>query len=72
MHGAAPTQAVVTVFAHGAWSAGPCWSRSRLASHNRSARLVERLRWGWRELGPWKDAPEVKAARDEMVFYGVA
>jgi tetratricopeptide (TPR) repeat protein len=45
---------------------------ARLASHNRSARLVERLQWGWRELEPWQDAPAVKAVRDQMVFYGVA
>ncbi len=45
---------------------------ARLAAHNRSARLVERLQWGWRELEPWQDAPAVKAVRDQMVFYGVA
>ena len=45
---------------------------ARLASHNRSARLVERLQWGWRELEPWQNAPAVKDVRDQMVFYGVA
>jgi tetratricopeptide (TPR) repeat protein len=45
---------------------------ARLASHNRSARLVEQLQWGWRELEPWQDTPAVKAVRDQMLFYGVA
>jgi hypothetical protein len=44
---------------------------ARLASHNRSVRLVERLQWGWRELEPWQDSPAVEAVRDQMVFYGV-
>jgi transcriptional regulator with XRE-family HTH domain len=45
---------------------------ARLASHNRSVRLVERLQWGWRELEPWRDTPAVKDVRDQMRFYGVA
>jgi transcriptional regulator with XRE-family HTH domain len=45
---------------------------ARLASHNRSARLVDRLHWGWRELEPWQDAPAVRDVREQMVLYGVA
>jgi hypothetical protein len=45
---------------------------ARLASHNRSARLVDRLHWGWRELEPWQDVPAVRDVREQMVLYGVA
>jgi hypothetical protein len=45
---------------------------ARLASHNRSARLVGQLRAGWRELAPWQDVPEVKEVRDQLALYGVA
>jgi hypothetical protein len=47
-------------------------SQTRLASHNRSARLLERPQWGWRELEPWQNAAAVKDVRDQMVVYGVA
>ena len=32
----------------------------RLAAHNRSPRLAERLQRGWKELAPWRDEPEVR------------
>ena len=44
----------------------------RLATQNRSARLVDQLQVGWRELEPWHDDPDVKAVREQMVFYGLA
>ena len=44
----------------------------RLAAHNRSVRLVERLQAGWFELEPWHDTPAVKAVRDQMLAYGIA
>jgi tetratricopeptide (TPR) repeat protein len=43
----------------------------RLAAHNRSSRLVERLQSGWRELAPWQAEPAVKAVGDQMALYGV-
>jgi hypothetical protein len=36
----------------------------RLAAHNRSPRLIERLQRGWKELEPWRDEPEVQAVLD--------
>jgi tetratricopeptide (TPR) repeat protein len=44
----------------------------RLAAHNRSVRLVERLQWGWRELEPWHDTPAAGNVRDQMLHYGIA
>ncbi|BCJ65712.1 hypothetical protein GCM10009779_02450 [Polymorphospora rubra] len=44
---------------------------ARLAAHNRSARLVERLQRGWRELEPWHNEPEVKDIREQLVAYGL-
>ena len=44
----------------------------RLSAHNRSARLVERLKSGWRELQPWPDEPAVRAVHDQMALHGVA
>jgi transcriptional regulator with XRE-family HTH domain len=43
----------------------------RLAAHNRSVRLVERLQWGWRELESWHDTPAAKNVRDQMLHYGI-
>jgi len=45
---------------------------ARLASHNRSVRLVERIQWGWRELEPWHHTPAAKNLRDQMLVYGIA
>jgi hypothetical protein len=45
---------------------------ARLASHNHSVRLVERLGRSWQQLGPWHDLPEVQDVRDRMATYGLA
>jgi tetratricopeptide (TPR) repeat protein len=44
---------------------------ARLASHNRSPRLVGQLQQGWRELEPWHDTPEVKAVQDQLAVYAM-
>lgn len=44
----------------------------RLASHNRSTRLVEKVRSGVQELSPWRAEPEVKDALDQLAVYGFA
>jgi hypothetical protein len=43
---------------------------ARLASHNRSTRLVCQLRQGWQELTPWHDVPEVADLRHQLTAYG--
>jgi len=42
---------------------------ARLAAHNRSARLVQRLHNGVRELESWRDEPEVKAVHEQLASY---
>lgn len=44
---------------------------ARLASQNRSVRLVGRIQWGWRELQPWHDTAAAKSLRDQMLLYGI-
>lgn len=44
----------------------------RLAAHNRSARLVERLRRGTKELTQWASVPEVRDVSEQMITYGLA
>ncbi len=45
---------------------------ARLASHNRSVRLVERLLQGSNQLEPWKDTPAVRKVQDQLAVYRVA
>ncbi|MBT8228275.1 MAG: hypothetical protein HKP61_10405 [Dactylosporangium sp.] len=42
---------------------------ARLASQNRSVRLVDRLRSCWRRLEPWQHEPTALALRDELASY---
>lgn len=42
-----------------------------LAAHNRSVRLIERLRRGVAELEPWRKVPEVRQVRRELVAQGL-
>lgn len=44
---------------------------ARLASHNRSPRLVKRLEKGWKQLEPWRDAQPVREVRDQLAEYGL-
>jgi len=44
---------------------------ARLASQNRSVRLVQRLQRCWRELEPWQDCDAVREVRDELAVYRV-
>jgi tetratricopeptide (TPR) repeat protein len=44
----------------------------RLAGHNRSARLIDRLRRGTKELAQWPHIPEVRDVSEQMITYGLA
>ncbi|MFD0593885.1 hypothetical protein ACFQZ4_16495 [Catellatospora coxensis] len=44
----------------------------RLAGHNRSARLIDRLRRGTKELAKWPHIPEVRDVSEQMITYGLA
>ncbi|MCP2328445.1 transcriptional regulator with XRE-family HTH domain [Hamadaea flava] len=43
----------------------------QLASHNQSARLIQRLRRGTKELAQWTHVPEVRQVSEQMVAYGL-
>jgi hypothetical protein len=43
----------------------------QLAAHNRSARVVDQLHRGWRELEPWSDQSEVRQVRNQLASCGV-
>lgn len=45
---------------------------ARLASHNRSARLAQRLQHSWKQLKPWRGLPEVGNLREQLLASGVA
>jgi tetratricopeptide (TPR) repeat protein len=42
-----------------------------LAAHNQSARVVDRLRSGIKELEPWAHLPEVREVSDRALAYGL-
>ena len=44
---------------------------ARLASYNRSARIVGELRDVWRDLARWRDEPEVRSVRAHLAPYGI-
>ena len=44
----------------------------RLAGRNHSARLVESLQRGVKELSHWPQVPEVRDVREQMITYGLS
>ncbi|MFF5291901.1 hypothetical protein [Paractinoplanes globisporus] len=44
---------------------------ARLAAHNRSPRLTQRLRQGWTELAPWRQHSAVAHLGEKLVDYGI-
>jgi NAD(P)-dependent dehydrogenase (short-subunit alcohol dehydrogenase family) len=44
----------------------------QLAAHNRSARLVERLQRGTKELSQYPHVPEAREVMEHMISYGFA